>query len=136
MFLRLLQPLDLFRLRVVTANAAGNRRDDRMAPLSRRRRLQRGNPSVYNSRDTPVPSKQAYGKKDQQDWARYLKLPVLYRPSVFPVNSVRAMRACIVLDPDGNLIPFARAAFKTYWVDDKDISQPAVLTEICTGLGI
>jgi len=94
------------------------------------------NPSVYNSRDTPVPSKQAYGKKDQQDWARYLKLPILYRPSVFPVNSVKAMRACIVLDPDGNLIPFARAAFKTYWVDDKDISQPAVLTEICTGLGI
>ncbi len=27
------------------------------------------NPSVYNSRDTPVPAKAAYSKKDQQDWA-------------------------------------------------------------------
>src|SRR5580698_8963728 len=64
------------------------------------------NPSVYNSRDKPVPSKEAYGKKDQQDWARYLGMPMLYRPSVFPVNSVKAMRACIVLAPDGKLVPF------------------------------
>jgi 2-hydroxychromene-2-carboxylate isomerase len=94
------------------------------------------NPSVYNSRDKPVPAKEAYGKKDQQDWARYLGLPILYRPTVFPVNSVKAMRACIVLDSDGKLVPFARAAFKAYWIDDKDISQPSVLTEICAGLGI
>lgn len=94
------------------------------------------NPSVYNSRDKPVPSKQAYAKKDQQDWARFLGLPILYRPSVFPVNSVRAMRACIVLAPQDKLVPFARAVFRAYWIDDKDISQPAVLTEICQGLGI
>ena len=94
------------------------------------------NPSVYNSRDAPVPAKAAYGKKDQQDWARYLGLPVLYRPTVFPVNSVKAMRACIVLEPEGKLVPFARAAFKAYWTDDKDISQVPVLTEIFLALGI
>jgi 2-hydroxychromene-2-carboxylate isomerase len=89
------------------------------------------NQSVYNSRDAPVPAKSAYNKKDQLDWARYLGLPVLYRPSVFPVNSVKAMRACIVLEPEGKLVPFARAVFKAYWTDDKDISQVPVLTEIC-----
>ena len=94
------------------------------------------NPSVYNSRDKPVPAKSAYSKKDQQDWARYLGLPIHYRPSVFPVNSVKAMRACIVLEPEGKLVPFALAAFKAYWSDDKDISQIAVLTEICSELGI
>ena len=94
------------------------------------------NPSVYNSRDAPVPAKAAYSKKDQQDWARYLGLPVLYRPTVFPVNSVKAMRACIVLEPEGKLVPFARAAFKAYWTDDKDISQVPVLTEIFVALGI
>jgi len=46
------------------------------------------------------------------------------------------MRACIVLEPEGKLVPFARAVFKAYWIDDKDISQPAVLTDICEGLGI
>jgi 2-hydroxychromene-2-carboxylate isomerase len=94
------------------------------------------NKSVYNSRDAPVPAKSAYGKKDQQDWARYLGLPIHYRPSVFPVNSVKAMRACIVLEPEGNLVRFARATFKAYWTDDKDISQVPVLTEICAGLDI
>jgi 2-hydroxychromene-2-carboxylate isomerase len=89
------------------------------------------NQSVYNSRDAPVPAKSAYSKKDQQDWARYLGLPIHYRPSVFPVNSVKAMRACIVLEPEGKLVPFARAAFKAYWTDDKDISQIPVLREIC-----
>ena len=94
------------------------------------------NQSVYNSRDKPVPAKSAYGKKDQQDWARYMGLPIHYRPSVFPVNSVKAMRACIVLEPEGKLVPFARATFKAYWTDDKDISQLPVLQEICSGLDI
>jgi 2-hydroxychromene-2-carboxylate isomerase len=94
------------------------------------------NKSVYKSRDAPVPAKSAYSKKDQQDWARYLGLPIHYRPSVFPVNSVKAMRACIVLEPEGKLVPFARATFKAYWTDDKDISQAPVLTEICAGLDI
>jgi 2-hydroxychromene-2-carboxylate isomerase len=94
------------------------------------------NPSVYNSRDKPIPAKTAYNKKDQQDWARYLGLTMHYRPTVFPVNSVKAMRACIVLEPEEKLIPFAQETFRAYWTDDKDISQPAVLTEICRRLGI
>jgi 2-hydroxychromene-2-carboxylate isomerase len=94
------------------------------------------NPSVYNSRDAPVAAKSAYNKKDQLDWARHLGLAVLYRPTVFPVNSVKAMRACIVLEPKGKLVPFARATFKAYWTDDKDISQIPVLTEICRALDI
>jgi 2-hydroxychromene-2-carboxylate isomerase len=94
------------------------------------------NPSVYASRDAPVPAKAAYAKKDQQDWARYLGLPTLYRPSVFPVNSVKAMRACIVLAGQGKQEAFARETFKAYWTDDQDISQVAVLTAICRKLEI
>jgi 2-hydroxychromene-2-carboxylate isomerase len=89
------------------------------------------NPSVYNSRNAPVPAKIAYGKKDQQDWARFLGLPIHYRPTVFPVNSVKAMRACIALADGDKMVPFAREAFRAYWVDDQDISKPPVLTEIC-----
>ena len=94
------------------------------------------NQSVYNSRDKPVPAKSAYSKKDQMDWARYLGIPMHYRPTVFPVNSVKAMRGCIVLEPQGKLVPFARETFKAYWTDDKDISQPAVLAEICRTAGV
>ena len=40
------------------------------------------NPSVHNSREKPVPAKAAYGKKDQDDWARHLGIRMHYRPTV------------------------------------------------------
>jgi len=94
------------------------------------------NPSVHSSREKPVPLKQAYGKKDQMDWARYLGIRMHYRPTVFPVNSVKAMRGCILLEPEGKLVPFARATFEAYWGDDQDISQVPVLTDICRKVGV
>src|SRR6202012_2264707 len=88
------------------------------------------NPSVHSAREKPVPLKQAYGHKDQLDWARYLGIRMHYRPAVFPVNSVKAMRGCILLEPEGKLVPFARATFDIYWGEDKDLSQDAVLPEV------
>ena len=55
-------------------------------------------------------------------------------PTVFPVNSVKAMRGCIWLGKD--MVPFARAVFEAYWGDDKDISKDEVLTEVCKRVGI
>src|SRR5438270_6176135 len=92
------------------------------------------NPSVYATRDNPVPAKLAYQKKDMADWARSAGLAIKMRPTVFPVNSVKAMRGCIWLGKD--MLPFARAVFETYWGADKDMSQDAVLSEICNALGI
>jgi len=94
------------------------------------------NPSVYASRENPVPAKQAYTHKDLQDWARYSGLSINFPPAVFPVNSVKAMRGCIWLQPQGLLVPFAQACFQAYWSDQQDISQDAVLSSICSRLGI
>lgn len=94
------------------------------------------NPSVYESRKTPVPAKARYMKKDLQDWARVAGLAIKMPPTVFPVNSVKAMRGCIWLDKPEAMLPFATAVFEAYWGDDKDISQDSVLTEICEKVGI
>ncbi|MBR0873061.1 2-hydroxychromene-2-carboxylate isomerase [Bradyrhizobium tropiciagri] len=93
------------------------------------------NPSVYAQRETPVPLKARYMKKDLADWARSAGLAIKMPPTVFPVNSVKAMRGCIWLGND-RMVPFARAVFEAYWGDDKDISQDAVLGEICAKVGI
>ncbi|UCF53513.1 MAG: 2-hydroxychromene-2-carboxylate isomerase, partial [Bradyrhizobium sp.] len=92
------------------------------------------NPSVYAQRETPVPLKARYMKKDLQDWARSAGLAIKMPPTVFPVNSVKAMRGCIWLGAD--MLPFATALFEAYWGEDKDISQDAVLAEICRKVGI
>jgi 2-hydroxychromene-2-carboxylate isomerase len=96
------------------------------------------NPSVYEGRAKPVPAKARYSGKDLQDWARLAGLKIKMPPSVFPVNSVKAMRMCLVLAPQGRLIPFASAVFEAYWGDDADISQDAVLRSVCerAGLGL
>jgi len=94
------------------------------------------NPSVYEFRERGVPAKQAYHRKDLQDWARKAGLTINFPPAVFPVNSVKAMRGCLLLEPEGKLVPFAAAVFAAYWTHDRDISQDAVLADLCSGVGV
>jgi 2-hydroxychromene-2-carboxylate isomerase len=70
-------------------------------------------------------------RKDLEDWARTAGLSIVFPPRVFPVNSVKAMRGCLLLESDGKQVPFARAVFEAYWSEDEDISQDAVLARIC-----
>lgn len=94
------------------------------------------NPSVYAARDHPVPAKRDYQLKDLQDWARLAGLKIVMPPTVFPVNSVKAMRGCLWADAQGRLLPFATAVFEAYWGRDQDISQDAVLADVCARCGI
>lgn len=94
------------------------------------------NPTVYESRRTPVPAKQAYLGKSLADWARWTGVQIRFPPSVFPVNSVKLMRGCLVLDGTGQLPAFAKAGFEAYWRDDLDIAQDAVVREVCKRAGV
>lgn len=94
------------------------------------------NPSVYAARDHPVPAKRDYQLKDLQDWARLAALKIVMPPTVFPVNSVKAMRGCLWADAQGRLLPFATAVFEAYWGRDQDISQDTVLADVCARCGI
>ncbi len=93
------------------------------------------NPSVYQQRETPVPPKARYYAKDLADWARYYGLTI-GTPSVFPVNSVKAMRGCFVAHERGQLPAYARAVFESYWRDLEDISREEVLEKIVAGVGL
>ncbi len=94
------------------------------------------NPSVYASRANPVPAKARYQAKNMQDWAALAGLRIRFPPSVFPVNSVKAMRGCLLLEPQDKLVEFARAAFEAYFGEDRDISQDEVLAQLCSRVGV
>jgi 2-hydroxychromene-2-carboxylate isomerase len=87
------------------------------------------NTNVYRIRENPVPAKDAYIGKDLNDWAQMIGLKIIWQPSIFPVNSVRAMRACIVALDQNRLEPFARRVFELYWGEDQDISEDHALLE-------
>ena len=93
------------------------------------------NRSVYEQREHPVPAKMRYYMKDLQDWARYYGLRI-GSPPVFPVNSVKAMRGCLVAMEAQCLLTYARAVFETYWGELEDISQDAVLGGIVRRVGL
>lgn len=79
--------------------------------------------------------KAAYYQKDLADWARLAGVEI-GQPSVFPVNSVRAMRACFYAEEHGRLVAWARAVFEAYWGRLLDISKPEVLSRIATEVGL
>ena len=92
------------------------------------------NDSVYEGRKNPVPAKARYVLKDMQDWARLQGLEIKFPASVFPVNSVKVMRGCCWLGQA--CVPFARAAFRAYWTDDRDISRDEVIADVAAAAGV
>lgn len=93
------------------------------------------NPSVYEGRANPVKVKARYHLKDMMDWARLAGLKIVFPPRIFPINSVKAMRACLVLKDQALLVPFAAKVFEDYWSDEKDIADEEVLSGILTSVG-
>ncbi|WP_310496129.1 2-hydroxychromene-2-carboxylate isomerase [Sandarakinorhabdus sp.] len=85
------------------------------------------NPSVYEMRSKPIVPKARYFTKDMADWIRRSGLAIKWTPSVFPVNSARAMRLCLIAADAGVCEAVARRIFQLYWGEDRDISLPDVL---------
>lgn len=94
------------------------------------------NPSVYEMRERPVVPKARYVTKDLHDWIRRSGLAIKWTPTIFPVNSARAMRACLIADDAGACQAFARRVFQLYWAEDRDIADAAVLAQACTAAGL
>jgi 2-hydroxychromene-2-carboxylate isomerase len=93
------------------------------------------NPSVYESRENPVKPKARYYQKDLQDWARMYGLKI-GQPTVFPVNSVKAMRGALVAEEHGKISSYSQRVFEAYWGEDRDISRDEVLRDIVRGAGL
>jgi 2-hydroxychromene-2-carboxylate isomerase len=67
------------------------------------------------------PVKSSYYHKNLADWAVFSGIEPV-QPSVFPVKSVTAMRACVHALEKGKFMLFATALFEADWRYDKDIS--------------
>jgi 2-hydroxychromene-2-carboxylate isomerase len=87
------------------------------------------NEDVYRMRANPNPRKAHYHAKDLQDWAQLHGLAIRW-PSVFPLNSVKAMRGALAAEERGRGVAWSRACFEAYWGRDQDLAQDAVLEQI------
>jgi len=94
------------------------------------------NRDVYERRANPDLRKGRYSAKDLQDWARFLCLKITMPPPVFPVRATLAMRGALAAAEDGRIVEYAKACFEAYWSRLLDISEPAVITEVCRAAGL
>jgi 2-hydroxychromene-2-carboxylate isomerase len=93
------------------------------------------NEDVYRQRAQPNPRKARYHAKDLDDWARLYGLVIRW-PSVFPLNSVKAMRGALAAEERDRLVPWSRACFEAYWGRGQDLSQDAVLEAVARRVGL
>ncbi|MDB5581635.1 MAG: oxidoreductase [Bradyrhizobium sp.] len=93
------------------------------------------NSSVYERRANPTPAKASYALKDLNDWAAHSGLRIEFPPPSHPVNSVKCMRICLVLEP-GKLVSFVRAAFEALFRDSEDLGDESVLIKILRSIDV
>ena len=87
------------------------------------------NPSVYESRKNPVKEKAAYSQKDLKDWSELREITINW-PTIFPVNSVKAMRGAFYFIDKGGIEFYLEDVFQGYWTNGKDISDVDYLSLI------
>ena len=71
------------------------------------------------------PIKKPYLLKDLQRLSKHLKIPIKMPPD-FPVRTVLAMRTLCGFNAD-EIPQAANTLYKAYWVNNKDIADPAVV---------
>jgi 2-hydroxychromene-2-carboxylate isomerase len=91
------------------------------------------NQSVYEARNTPA--KVRYGSKDVVDWARYYGIPFRF-PTIFPVNSVKALRGALLAIEAGAISAYSHRVFRAYWAEDRDIADDETLRAIAQEAGL
>lgn len=83
-----------------------------------------------------TPQKATAARDDMNRWSKKYEIPFKF-PSTFPMNTVKALRLALAISEvaAADHAKWCEAAFKAYWVDDQNISDEAVLTELLKNNG-
>jgi 2-hydroxychromene-2-carboxylate isomerase len=80
-------------------------------------------------------AKLSYIVKDLQRCAAFYEVP-LNMPRNFPINGLHLLRATLFLQDRPEFDAYRKAAYRATWVDDRNVSDPAVALEIGVELGL
>jgi len=81
------------------------------------------------------PAKLAYIARDMQRCASFYGI-LLNPPRNFPINGLHLLRATAALGGRPHCDAYRRAAYRATWVEDRNVSDPAVAMEIGVELGL
>ena len=90
-----------------------------------------------NEMPARVPAKARWMLSDLHRWAAHYGVP--FKMSTrFPINSLLCQRVltAAALADEATVKPLTLALYAAYWVDDRDVSDPATISEIAAGAGL
>lgn len=82
-----------------------------------------------------VPAKGRGMFRDLERWSRRLGVPYRW-PDLFPVPSILALRAALVADDEGSIVPFTHAVFRAVWAQGREIGTPEQLAPVLEAAGL
>jgi 2-hydroxychromene-2-carboxylate isomerase len=88
-----------------------------------------------NASPMDVPAKRNWMTKDMMFFARRYGVAFQLNPH-FPVNTLNLMRGAIYARREGFLIPYSDVIFRAMWADGRDMTSPAVISDVLTKTGI
>lgn len=88
-----------------------------------------------NASPMEVPAKKQWMIKDMAFFANRYKVSFSYNPN-FPINTLNLMRGAIYCQREGLLSKYSDAIFQAMWVDQRDLSNLAVISEVLTKAGL
>ncbi len=88
-----------------------------------------------NSPPGTVPAKGRYLARDLRRWAKHYDVPFRFN-SIFPQNTLSALRLALVAQRRGTFDAVHQPLCDAMYVNDRDLSDPAVLAEIVTAAGL
>lgn len=81
------------------------------------------------------PPKARHMLVDLERWARRYGVPFVMS-SHFPVNAIKPERMIVAAQPTGRAAELGLGLFRAMWVDDQNISDPAVMRAVATAAGL
>ena len=83
----------------------------------------------------PPPQQLKYMSEDTARWAKQYGV-AMQIPKVFPASTIRALRACVAAEQQGQGAEAMHALFRAYWVEGNDISDAQVVESALAAAGL
>ena len=80
-------------------------------------------------------AKLAYIVNDMQRCASFYGIPLII-PNNFPINGLYLLRGTVFLEGRPECEAYRRAAYRASWIEDRNVSDPAVAIEIGKEVGL
>jgi carboxymethylenebutenolidase len=84
-----------------------------------------------------APQRIAYRMMELKRWAAYLNSPIIFEPKNFPSTAPISSQVITAVRLNGDdALMLSNAILAALWEDDRNIDDPAVVTQICDACGL